>query len=214
MRTVGEILKKARLENNLTLEEVERIIKIRKKYLEALEGNNWGKLPSLPYIKGFIRSYSSFLGLKPEEMIAIFRREFSGQDKTGLLPKGLSKPLNEPAIRITSQTVIIGAVVSFLLVFFGYLAFQYKAYISPPDLTITKPLEGETVATEKVQVTGITDNDAVISINNQKIAVAGSGEFSTTLELTPGINTIQIESVSKYGKKRTITRTIQVQGNP
>jgi cytoskeletal protein RodZ len=211
MRTVGEILRKVRSESNLTLEEVEKNIKIRKKYLIALEENNWNKLPSLPYIKGFIRNYSNFLGLKPDEMIAIFRRQFKEQDKTGLLPPGLSHPLNEPMFRITSQSVVIATIVTFLVIVFGYIVLQYKAYISPPNLNISKPMEGEIFNTEQIVVQGKTDSDAVVSVNNQKIASSGGGEFTTTLELSPGVNSVLIESVSKYGKKRTVTRTIQIQ---
>ena len=52
MRTIGEILKKARIEKKYTLEEIEDQIRIRRKFLQALEDNNWLKLPSLTYIKG------------------------------------------------------------------------------------------------------------------------------------------------------------------
>lgn len=213
MRTVGEILKKARFEKKLTLEEIENNLRIRKKFLIALEENSWDKLPSLTYIKGFLRNYSSFLGLKPEEMVAIFRRQYQEQEKARVLPEGLAHPLNEPILRFTPQLAIIGIILSFIIFFFGYLFIQYKIYTSPPDLIITQPREGEIVSSEKVQVAGKTDIDAVVSVNNQKIAISGNGEFTTTLTLSPGINTFVAESVSKYGKKKTISRTIQVQTN-
>lgn len=213
MRTVGEILKKARTEKKLTFEEIEKQIRIRKKFLMALEENAWEKLPSLPYIKGFLRSYSSYLGLKGEETIAIFRRQFRQREKAGLLPHGLTYPLDESPIRITPQVAVVGIVISFLLIFSGFLLYQYKIYTSPPNLTISTPKEGEIILSDKVQITGKTDIDAVISVNNQKIAVLPDGEFTTTISLSPGINTIVIESTSKYGKKKTINRTIQIQSN-
>lgn len=211
MLTVGEILKKARLEKRLTFEEVEKNLRIRKKYLIALEENAWGKLPSSPYIKGFIRNYSSLLGLKPDEMIAVFRRQFQEQEKAGLLPRGLTYPISEPIFRFTPRMTLGAIILSFIILFFGYLAFQYKAYISPPYLTITTPSEGETINSEKIQIAGKTDSDAVVSVNNQKIALSQNGEFSTSITLSPGVNTIVFESISKYGKKRAITRTIQYQ---
>lgn len=214
MRTVGEILKKARIEKRLTFEDIEKATKIRKKFLMALEENAWDKLPSLPYIKGFIRNYSVFLGLKPDEMVAIFRRHFTEMEKTGLLPTGLTHPLDEPVVRFTPQIGLIGVTLVFLLLFFGYLFFQYKAYTSPPDLMVTKPQEGEIVSTSKVEVAGKTATDAVIAVNSQKIALSENGDFTTTLLLSPGVNAITIESTSKYGKKRTVTRTIQIEENP
>lgn len=214
MRTVGEILKRARTEKKLDFEDIEKAIKIRKKFLIALEENAWDKLPSLPYIKGFIRNYSLYLGLKPDEMVAIFRRHFRDKEKTGLLPSGLTHPLDEPVFRFTPQIGLIGIVIAFLVLFSGYLFFQYLSYTNPPNLVVTKPLEGEIIQTNKIQVDGKTDADAVISINNQKIALSGNGEFSTTLLLSPGVNSIIIESTSKSEKKKTITRTIQIQENP
>lgn len=215
MRTIGEILRKARLEKKLTLEDIERNLRIRKKYLSALEENAWDKLPALPYIKGFLRNYSAHLGLLPEEMVAIFRRQFRQQEKAGLLPEGIIDPLNKPLLNITPQTATAFIVIASIVLFFSYLFLQYKAYVSPPNLTLIKPQEGEVIASETVQVVGQTDSDAVVSINNQKIALSQNGEFSTNLSLAPGVNTISIEATSKHGKKRTTTRTIQVkESNP
>lgn len=213
MRTVGEILKKARLEKKLNFEDIEKSTKIRKKFLLALEENAWEKLPSLPYIKGFIRNYSIFLGLKPDEMVAIFRRNFQEHEKTGILPSGLTHPLDEPAFHFTPQVGLAGIIAVFLLLFFGYLFLQFRSYTNPPNLNIIKPAEGEIFSTGKIQVAGKTDEDAVISVNNQKIALTQNGEFTTALLLSPGVNSIIIESTSKYGKTRTVTRTIQVKEN-
>lgn len=210
MRTVGEILKKARIERHFTFEDIEKATRIRKKFLIALEENAWDKLPSLPYIKGFIRNYSLYLGLKPDEMVAIFRRNFTDQEKTGLLPAGLTHPLDEPIFRFTPQIGLIAAIISFVILFFGYLFLQYQSYTSPPNLTVTKPQEGEILKTGRVEVAGKTDPDAVVSVNNQKIALTVSGEFTTTLLLSPGVNSITVEATSKYGKKKTTSRTIEV----
>lgn len=210
MRTVGEILKKARLEKNILLEDVEKTLRIRKKFLLALEENAWNKLPALPYIKGFIRNYSNYLGLKPDEMLAIFRRQFSFREKGTVLPEGLAHPLDEPVFRFTPQVLVGVTIISFIVFFFGYLFLQFKNYTSPPNLAINSPKEGEVINTDKIEITGKTDADAVVSVNNLKIAVNEKGEFTSTVRLNPGINTINIESVSKYGKKRTINRTIQV----
>ena len=101
-------------------------------------------------------------------------------------------------------------VAAFLIAFFGYLFLQYKTYTNPPNIVITNPIEGAVVATNEITLAGKTDADAVISVNNIKIATNDKGEFQTEVSLSPGINTILIEAVSKSGKKRTIQRTIQL----
>jgi hypothetical protein len=213
MRTVGEILKKAREEKLLSFDEIEKQLRIRKKFLSALENNDWNNLPSLPYIKGFIRNYSKFLDLNPDEMVAIFRRQYTHREKTGLLPKGVTTPLNETPFRITPQLTVISLTIIFITIFFGYLFLQYQSITGAPMLIVTKPLEGEIIYTENVDITGKTDADAVISINNQKVALMENGQFKFTSSMTPGINTIIIESTGNNGKKKTVTRIIQVQTN-
>lgn len=210
MRTIGEILKKARLERKYSLEEVEKNIKIRKKFLIALEENSWQNLPALPYIKGFLNNYSLFLELNPLEMLAIFRRQFRHQEKEGLLPVGLTNPLDEPLIKFTPKTISIAVIIMFMLFFFGYLFYQYKNLTNPPFLNLISPQEGEILKTDLVLVTGKTDLDSVVSINNQKVALNSDGQFTASLKLSPGINSILIESTSKFGRKRTVTRTIQI----
>jgi cytoskeletal protein RodZ len=211
MRTTGEILKKARLEKKLSLEDVEKSIRIRKKFLEALEQNDWEKLPSLPYIKGFLRNYSTYLGLVPDEMIAVFRRQFKNQEDEKVLPDSATNPVHDPAFRLSPQSIIIGIVVLFLTTFFGYLFLQYRSYTSAPMLTINQPQEGQTYTTDTAKVTGKTDSDAVINVNKQNITISDTGDFDTTVKLNPGTNTIVIESTSKYGKKNSVTRTVQLQ---
>jgi len=211
MKTVGEILRRARDEKGLTLDHIEEKIKIRKKFLQALEENAWNKLPSLPYIKGFLRNYSSFLNLNADEMLAVFRRQYLFEEKDELIPESISNPVNKPIIRLSPQRIFLFVTVIFLLIFFINLARQYRAISNPPMLSVEQPNEGEILTSQDLEVRGKTDPDAVIEINNKKITINDKGEFSATFQLQPGINTIIIESVSKHGKKRTVTRTVSVE---
>ena len=63
MGQIGEKLKNAREQKNLTLREAEKETKIRISYLEALENEEFDKLPGRVYTMGFLRNYADFLGL-------------------------------------------------------------------------------------------------------------------------------------------------------
>ncbi|KUO66582.1 MAG: hypothetical protein APF84_17295 [Gracilibacter sp. BRH_c7a] len=65
----GVILKKAREEKGWTYSDVENNIKIRVRYLEAMENEDYEILPGPIYTKGFLRNYSRLLGLNPEEIV-------------------------------------------------------------------------------------------------------------------------------------------------
>ena len=69
--SVGAWLKDAREERGITLDEVARVTRIGKNYLEAIEEGDLGKLPSQAYTRGFIRLYAAHLGLSPEKALAM-----------------------------------------------------------------------------------------------------------------------------------------------
>ena len=63
METIGEILKNAREKKGLTKEELEEKTRIVARYIEALENDEFEKLPGEIYVKGFIRNLSDKLSL-------------------------------------------------------------------------------------------------------------------------------------------------------
>lgn len=67
---VGPTLRAAREAQNLSLEQVEQATRIRRKFLEALEDDDFGALPSMTQGRGFLRNYAQFLGLDAHDMLA------------------------------------------------------------------------------------------------------------------------------------------------
>lgn len=63
MQGIGNILRRERVERNLTLDEVAEKTKIRVKYLQAIEEEHFDLLPGPVYVKGFISSYIKCLGI-------------------------------------------------------------------------------------------------------------------------------------------------------
>lgn len=60
--TIGEKLKEAREKKGLSFQEIQDAIKIREKYLEALENNDFDVIPGEAYVRAFIKSYGNHLG--------------------------------------------------------------------------------------------------------------------------------------------------------
>jgi transcriptional regulator with XRE-family HTH domain len=72
---VGEVLRQARSHRNVSLEEVAQATRIPIKYLLALEEGDMSRLPSPSYARGFVRTYASYLGLDPGEVLALLPRD-------------------------------------------------------------------------------------------------------------------------------------------
>ena len=74
MRKVQELRTDSeRLTRNIALlEDAERDTRISRRYLQALETEQFDVIPAPVYARGFLRSYSQYLGLDPQEMLALF----------------------------------------------------------------------------------------------------------------------------------------------
>ncbi len=71
---IGTTLREARNRRKVDLSEVETAIKIRVRYLQAIENEEWDALPGGAYTRGFIRTYAFYLGLDGERLADDYRR--------------------------------------------------------------------------------------------------------------------------------------------
>jgi cytoskeletal protein RodZ len=70
LKTIGEMFRGRRKEQNLSLKEVESATSIRTSYLQAIEDGQMEKLISPIYAQGFVKQYAVFLGLDGERIVA------------------------------------------------------------------------------------------------------------------------------------------------
>ncbi|MCL4401823.1 MAG: DUF4115 domain-containing protein [Acidobacteria bacterium] len=74
MDSVGETLRRERLRQNLDLHQVARETKIGVRMLEAIEADDFEKLPGGVFAKSFVRQYARLLGLEEDELAAGVQR--------------------------------------------------------------------------------------------------------------------------------------------
>ncbi len=206
MRTVGQILKDARITQGFSLEQVERVTKIRRKFLEALEADDYLKFPALPYIQGFVKNYSDFLGLGSHTILALFRRQYAKKDK--VRREIIEEPLTQSGWRLTPNKVMLFTVTTLVLVLAGYFYSQYRQLHAPPLLFLENPKADVTVNEKVIAIFGKTDPDATLTINKDPVLVKTDGKFYKDIDLNPGNNTIVVEVTSRVGEKNTVVRKI------
>lgn len=81
-QTFGEWMKEQREERSMTLEEIASVTKIQLPMLRNIEADNYSKLPAPAFIRGFIVSFSKFLGLDEKEAVERFREQLKKSDHT------------------------------------------------------------------------------------------------------------------------------------
>src|SRR3954469_21590849 len=118
-RAVGRLLRDQRLARDLSIDDVAARLRIRSRYLEAIEQGRFDQLPGAAYIPAFLRAYANHLGLDADKVMTAY--QLSG-------PVPIERPVTLPAdFPIVEKRAPIGlAVLTVLLVIgAGYAVWQY-----------------------------------------------------------------------------------------
>ncbi len=208
MRTIGEILKSARVTKKISLSDMESKTKIKKDFIKALEEEDWKSLPPFPTILGFVKSIASVLNQDEVKTIAVLKRDYTPVKETQMPKPDVQNKFSwSPKF-----TFILGAAVVLIAVL-GYLIFQYVRFLSPPYLKVESPTNGELVEGIYVVVSGTTDVDSKIVVNSQPVLVDENGKFIIGLEIAPGTKEIEVKASGRSGKETIIKRQINVKSN-
>lgn len=213
MKSVGTILKKARLEKGLEYKDIFADIKIQPKFLRSLEESDWSAFSGSVHAKGFLKNYAEYLGLDTDEILAFWRREYKenpSAKRIGLFPK----PIHPPRLVVTPAVALTIAGVLSISLFVIYLAVQYQSFAGAPILILKSPKTDTETYEALLPILGKTDPDARLFLNGQEITVGSEGDFSTELTLAAGVNTLKFEATNNFGKKREEARTIVLKNPP
>jgi cytoskeletal protein RodZ len=200
MKPVGTILRKERKRLGISLKEASSKTKIPLATLKNLEENQFENLPREPYCSLFVKDYAQFLSLPSAKMVAICRRDLSQLDKPAF-----SAP--SPGLNFTPRLTVFVLILVSLLVFAAYLFNQYRQFQQPPFLKVNWP-PTDSVVQKELEIKGVTDPQNIIRVNQKPIIVDSQGNFSTTLTLEVGANTIQVEATSLNKKTTTQEKII------
>ncbi|MFZ0463338.1 MAG: RodZ domain-containing protein [Candidatus Acidiferrales bacterium] len=113
----GEHLKREREMRGVSLEEIAAATRISIRFLEALENEQWERLPGGIFNRGFIRSVAKFLGMDEEGLVAEYALETRERPEIAVWTK-------EPVRQRPNWAAIVAAVVVIFLVvaaaFYGH----------------------------------------------------------------------------------------------
>lgn len=115
MFDIGATLREARQRRGLSLDDVQKSLHFRVRYLTALEEEHWDLLPGEAYTKGFLRTYAEFLGLDGTLYIDEFNEQVAAEDEQPIVPESL-------APRRTRGGLLVRAIVGVSVVAFAVFA--------------------------------------------------------------------------------------------
>jgi hypothetical protein len=194
---VGEILLTARERKGVDLTRAERETKIRARHLAALESGDMSALPALVYAKGFLRNYSTYLGLDADEMLSRWRKEI---DQPGSAETPRVKPPPQPitapsrGFKLTTGLVVALVLATVVFAFVGYIGLQLVRFTQDPDLSLNGPsIRQLAPGAERVWLSGSGTPNAVVTARGADDVLLSTtanarGEWTLDLPVSKGRN--------------------------
>ena len=78
---IGDLLRRERERQNLSIKDIEKATSIRALYIDAIEKGEYKTLPGEVYAKGFVRNYANYLKLNANEIVNAFNEEMHPQEE-------------------------------------------------------------------------------------------------------------------------------------
>ncbi len=202
----GSLLKSEREKKGLSISQVAGITKLRKHFIEALENEEWEKLPARVFTKGFIRSYTMVLGLDLNEVMGLFENS-APQKKEEDFSKALihAEKKKNKTIYLLIPLIVIAAIIVYFLMEWEW----NKAEVSEPEsASVYMKSISETPEAEGIEASpassGVEDkagevNDAkpeIIEVESENLPSEEEGKDDTQAEE----EIINLEEEAKTGE--------------
>ncbi len=203
MESIGQKLKTAREEKSLSLDQVARDTHIAKRFIAAIEEENFDLFPGDTYILGFVRNYADYLGLDAAEIITRYKN---------LKIQEQPVPIEELLERRTPKTLVIGIAAGAILLLALGAFFLFRGRSGSPQTEKTAEAapgtyqyEGEVIERPFMQGDAVVVNreGKTYTIRVDRVAsnviLAGPVEKATLkegqeafIELTPRGETLKV----------------------
>ena len=136
MFDIGASLREARTRRGLSLDDVTTGLRIRERYVTALEEERWELMPAEAYTKGFLRMYAEFLGLNGTLYVDEYNERIAPHGDEPFVPESLAPEKRRH--RVLFRTILgvagVAAAVAALNLFgSGGTAATHVANAAPPE---------------------------------------------------------------------------------
>ena len=213
--TLGETLRAARERKALSFDQASADTRIRQKFLRALEGADYQALPGAIYTRGFLRNYGEYLDLDVDELVAMYQSERPGPEPTRRLEP--LRPISRRTMVFTPRVVVPAIVAAGVVLFVGWLYYQFVSFALPPRLDVVDPSADVIVQQNEFLIRGRTVTDGKVSVTvfpgpdrYSDIRPGADGYFAVAIRLKPGPNHVEVEVLDASGKVNSATRVIRV----
>lgn len=199
--TIGEKLRQARLNKKISLDELQQITKIQKRYLEAIDNDDFDQLPGKFYVRAFIRQYAEAVGEDGEHLVDVFdgKRKLSAgtiverpePETVNGSRKAMHQEESHPSKFWTSLPVILlGLVALAIIVVVGYMTWQDRQADpiiggSASSVTVDGSVEQTASSTkESTQASSTVESTTESTVEEKKMAITAGQDTGSAIAVS------------------------------
>ena len=194
--TVGKILSEARISQGLSVADVAGRIKFAPRQVEALEADNFERLPELAFVRGFVRSYARLLHL--DEVTLLNALPSTAQQSE---PNKSLAEVPFPAARSVNVLWLSAALGLLVILGIGFFFFHEKPV--PVKIPETKAVVDVPVA---VPDANVSVANAASSVVVSPVAISAS--VPPAVAVAPVVVAVQKEKVVQKEKNKAPIRLV------
>ncbi len=188
MDSFGEILRTTRNSKGFDIAKVERETSISKEYIVALETEDVSVFPGEPYLVGFLKNYSEYLGLSSKNLVSLYKAKMIQEAP---IPEGLLKAETPRFVKPLVISLVSVAVVAIAVICF----FVFKKEPEVENVILEEAKKGAEyqLTAMPIQKRIYKDDILKVIINNEtvELSVAGTKNF-LTLNTPVGLQIIEL----------------------
>jgi len=203
---LNEAFQKIREDKSVTLKDLSLKTGISVRNLKKIESGDWDDLPASIYVESFLVKCESVLGVDDGYFLNIYKNDISDSEKEAVSINTKKMPSRFLVVSPKLLTKLFFALVSLIILF--YFAFQLNYLLGDPKLVVTNPENDIITEIKELSVTGLTQADNKVYINENELFVDSNGGFSEVVPLQPGLNTIKIIAKNRLNKEYSIIRRV------
>lgn len=227
--TIGARLKAARTAKGLTIDDLQQITKIQKRYLIAIEDEQFDKLPGDFYVRAFVKQYADTVDLDGNALLEEYRDQLPSThaetyvqnvDEVQPTRSASREEPTTPAGRVRNYlpTIIVTAIVVIILLFIWFMAVRTHAGAgsaaasSSSSVEVSSSKKASSASSAKVNSSAKAKSSSKATSTKQTIKADGNSDTAYTLTNGATKNKLVIKSTKAAWTSVTTNGTQTWQG--
>jgi len=202
-KNFSELIENAMRVKGFTVEKLAQTTGISDRFIKYIVDGDLKKLPSSPYVHGYILTIANVLGLNGEEL---WEEYFQKNQNIKRASQADYLPGNRLRVKSINKNIIIGSIILIVVAIFVFWRIQSR--VGEPSLSLSDFKDEMIVEQKTFDLKGKIDPRDQLTLNGEIVYPDVDGNFQKILSLEPGFNTLSFKVKKFLGDEYIIKKQI------